>query len=46
MKTSHRGNSVNSTSPADELIKYKQLLDMGALTQEEFDKKKKELLNL
>lgn len=46
LKTSHRGNAVNSTSPADELIKYKQLLDMGALTQEEFDKKKKELLNL
>ncbi len=30
----------------DELIKYKQLLDMGALTQEEFDAKKKELLGL
>lgn len=37
---------VNNTSPADELIKYKQLLDMGALTQEEFDAKKKELLGL
>ncbi|WP_073011084.1 SHOCT domain-containing protein [Clostridium amylolyticum] len=30
----------------DKLIKYKQLLDMGALTQEEFDAKKKELLGL
>ncbi len=37
---------VNTISVADELIKYKQLLDMGVLTQEEFDTKKKELLNL
>lgn len=37
---------VNNISPADELIKYKQLLDMGVLTQEEFDAKKKELLGL
>lgn len=33
-------------SVADELLKFKQLLDMGVLTQEEFDKKKNELLNL
>ena len=26
--------------------KYKELLDMGAITQEEFDRKKKELLKL
>ena len=26
------------------LIKYKELLDMGAITQEEYDKKKRELL--
>ncbi|MFD0047971.1 SHOCT domain-containing protein [Actinomycetes bacterium NPDC127524] len=31
-------------SVADELIKFKQLLDMGVVTQEEFDKKKEELL--
>lgn len=37
---------VHTTSAADELIKYKQLLDMGVLTQEEFNAKKKELLNL
>ncbi|AUN14112.1 Uncharacterised protein [[Clostridium] sordellii] len=37
---------VNDVSPADELIKYKQLLDMGALTEEEFDIKKKEILGL
>lgn len=30
----------------DELKKYKELLDSGIITQEEFDAKKKELLNL
>lgn len=30
----------------DEIRKYKELLDMGAITQEEFEMKKKELLNL
>lgn len=35
---------INTSSCADELIKFKQLLDAGALTQEEFDIKKKELL--
>ena len=34
------------TSTADELKKYKELLDMGAITQEEFDAKKKQLLGL
>lgn len=33
-------------SSADELKKYKDLLDSGAITQEEFDAKKKELLGL
>ena len=33
-------------SNADEIKKYKDLLDMGAISQEEFDAKKKELLNL
>ncbi len=41
---------VNDTSEtlsnADELKKFKELLDMGAITQEEFDAKKKELLGL
>lgn len=37
---------VNNVSVADELIKFKQLLDMGVLTQEEFDMKKKELLGI
>ena len=30
----------------DEIVKLKELLDMGIVTQEEFDKKKKELLGL
>lgn len=38
--------SSNPISSADELKKYKELLDSGAITQEEYDKKKKELLNL
>ena len=33
-------------SPADELKKYKELLDIGAITNEEYEQKKKELLNL
>ncbi|MCH5198014.1 MAG: SHOCT domain-containing protein [Oscillospiraceae bacterium] len=34
-----------STSNADELKKYKELLDSGVITQEEFDSKKKQLLD-
>ena len=34
-----------SVSMADELIKYKNLLDTGAISQEEFDKKTAQLLN-
>lgn len=33
-------------SSADELRKYKELLDSGVITQEEFDAKKKQLLDL
>ena len=36
----------NTTSSADELKKYKELLDSGVITQEEFDAKKKQLLGL
>ena len=39
-------NNIQETSNADELMKYKSLLDQGAITQEEYDKKKSELLNL
>ena len=42
-------SSDESNSPisnADELKKFKELLDSGAITQEEYDVKKKELLDL
>lgn len=39
-------NLESTFSVADELKKYKELLDCGAITEEEYDKKKKELLNL
>lgn len=35
---------VQTVSAADELIKFKELLDMGIITQEEFDKKKQQIL--
>lgn len=35
-----------SKSSADELKKYKNLLDSGIISQEEFEAKKKQLLNL
>lgn len=38
--------SNGSISTADELLKWKQLLDSGAITQEEYDAKKKQLLGL
>lgn len=39
------GQIVQQLSPADEILKFKSLLDQGIITQEEFDKKKQELLN-
>ena len=36
---------MEEKSIADEIMKFKELLDCAAITQEEFDKKKKELLN-
>jgi hypothetical protein len=38
--------SCAQSSSADEILKYKQLLDAGAITQEEYDAKKKQLLGL
>lgn len=37
---------TKQTSTADEIKKFKELLDMGAISQEEYDAKKKELLGL
>lgn len=36
----------SNVSPADELMKYKELLDMGAINQNEFDEVKAKLLSL
>ena len=40
-------NNVNnqSLSNIEEIKKYKELLDMGAITEEEYNDKKKKLLN-
>lgn len=38
--------SPATLSPADEILKYKNLLDNGIITQEEFNQKKQQLLNL
>ncbi|MDO4744896.1 MAG: SHOCT domain-containing protein, partial [Clostridia bacterium] len=38
--------SQSAFSVADELKKFKELLDMDIITQEEFDAKKKQLLGL
>lgn len=37
--------SVTTTNAADEIMKYKKLLDAGAITEEEFSAKKKQLLS-
>lgn len=37
---------MQAVSSADEILKYKQLLDMGAITQEEYETKKQQLLEL
>ena len=42
-KSQNTGTFVNN---ADELKKYKELLDGGVITQEEFETKKKQLLNM
>ncbi|WP_050698621.1 SHOCT domain-containing protein [Anaeromassilibacillus senegalensis] len=46
-----RNNAVShapqsTASAADEILKLKNLLDMGAITQEEFETKKRQLLEL
>lgn len=45
-KANQKVQTVNSSSAADEIIKYKKLLDAGIITAEEFEAKKKELLAL
>lgn len=45
-KNTSQSVAISSTSNADELKKFKELLDMGAITQDEFEQKKKQLLGL
>ncbi len=43
----NEASSNNETiSAADEILKFKNLLDVGAISQEEYDNKKKELLEI
>lgn len=46
LKQSKSNSSATTASSADEIKKFKELLDMGAITQEEFEAKKKELLGI
>lgn len=39
-------NKIQEVSNIEEIKKYKELLDCGAITEEEFNAKKKDLLNL
>lgn len=45
-KSGKRNQSSAQISPAEELKKFKELLDTGVLSQEEFDAKKKQILGL
>ena len=45
-KSNASSNNANVQSAAAQVKELKELLDMGAISQKEFDKKKKELLNL
>ena len=44
--TTNSASQASTVSSADELLKFKSLLDGGVITQEEFDAKKKQLLGL
>lgn len=46
IKNAPVGSVVQQLSPAEELKKFKDLLELGVITQEEFDAKKKQLLGL
>jgi hypothetical protein len=46
MSLSKPGAAINPISPADEIKKYKELLNDNVITAEEFNKKKEDLLRL
>ena len=41
-----KNTPVAAISPAEEIKKYKELLDIGVISQDEFDAKKKQLLGI
>lgn len=43
-RRTNRVNRVENNQNIDQLLKYKELLDKGVITQEEFEQKKRELL--
>lgn len=45
-ETKQNDDNKKAISPADEIMKFKQLSDAGIITQEEFEDIKKQLLNL
>lgn len=45
-KTATNASVSNEFSAADEIMKYKELFDAGAITEDEYDAKKKQLLGL
>ena len=45
-KSLHSNSNSSSTSTADEILKLKELLDAGILTEEEFSAKKKQVLGI
>ena len=46
IKNNNLTKTISKQSPADEILKYKKLFDMGAITSDEYEEKKKQLLNL
>lgn len=46
LRTAGSSSEAQAGSAADEIKKFKELLDLGAITQEEFDAKKKQLLGI
>ena len=45
-KKASEGSGKSNISVADEIKKFKELLDLGIINQAEFDEKKKQLLGL
>ena len=46
IKDNNQAEKTINITPADEILKYKKLLDIGAITSDEYNAKKKQLLNL